>query len=149
MGSKGDLAHGQKIADFIKRFGVDYVIRIASAHKVPLKALGILKEYENSDVVFITIAGRSNALSGFVDANTAHPVIACPPYGEKFAGMDVFSTIRMPSAVAPMLVLEPEDAALATLKVIAVADKSLRQKIAEYQQSKKDEIDREDKALQK
>ena len=149
MGSKGDLEHSQKIAGMIKKMGVECVMRIASAHKVPLKALDIIKQYENEEVVFITVAGRSNALSGFVDANTARPVIACPPYSDKFGGKDLYSTIRMPSGVCPMLVLEPEEAGLAALKILALNNKPLAQKIQEYQKSKKDEIEKSDKELQR
>ncbi|MEK7309499.1 MAG: 5-(carboxyamino)imidazole ribonucleotide mutase [Planctomycetota bacterium] len=149
MGSKGDLEHSQKIAGMIKKMGVECVMRIASAHKVPLKALDIVKQYENEDTVFITVAGRSNALSGFVDANTARPVIACPPYSDKFGGNDLYSTLRMPSGVCPMLVLEPEEAGLAALKILALNNKQLAAKIQEYQKSKKNEIEKADSELQK
>jgi 5-(carboxyamino)imidazole ribonucleotide mutase len=147
MGSKEDLEHSQKIANIIKKMGVECVLRIASAHKVPLKVLEILKQYETEEVVFITVAGRSNALSGFVDANTFRPVIASPPYSDKFGGADIFSTLRMPSGVCPMLVLEPEEAALAALKIISLNNKQLAEKIKEYQKSKKDEIEKADREL--
>lgn len=150
MGSKGDLEHSQKIAGMIKKMGgVECVMRIASAHKVPLKALDIVRQYEGDETVFITVAGRSNALSGFVDANTARPVIACPPYSDKFGGKDIYSTLRMPSGVCPMLVLEPEEAGLAALKILALNNKPLAAKIQEYQKSKKDEIEKADKELNK
>jgi len=149
MGSKGDLEHSQKIAGMIKKMGAECVMRIASAHKVPLKALDIIKQYENEEVVFITVAGRSNALSGFVDANTARPVIACPPYSDKFGGKDLYSSLRMPSGVCPMLVLEPEEAGLAALKILALNNKQLAAKIQEYQKSKKDELEKADSELQK
>ncbi|MEN3045913.1 MAG: AIR carboxylase family protein [Candidatus Hydrothermales bacterium] len=116
MGSKADYDHAIKIFDKLKGFGIECVLRVASAHKTPLKVLEILKEYEDQDVVFITVAGRSNALSGFVDANTTKPCIAAPPYSDKFSGADIFSSLRMPSGVAPLTVLEPEGAALAYLK---------------------------------
>jgi 5-(carboxyamino)imidazole ribonucleotide mutase len=149
MGSKGDLDHSKKIADFVKKFGVECIMKIASAHKVPLKALDILKEYEGENTVFVTVAGRSNALSGFVDANTACPVIACPPIGigDKFGGADIWSTIRMPSGVCPMLVLEPEEAGLAALKILSVSNKELRKKVGDYQKSLKDKLEKEDKEL--
>lgn len=145
MGSKGDLAHSEKIAGFIKKFGVECVMRIASAHKVPLKVLEIVKHYSKEEVVFITVAGRSNALSGFIDANTVHPVIACPPYSDKFAGSDIWSTLRMPSGVCPMLVLEPEEAGLAALKILALSSPELCKKVEDYQKSHKDKIEKEDK----
>ena len=109
IGSKNDLIFAQKILNFLKKFNVENSLRIGSAHKVPLKVLDIIKE-EGDDCVFITVAGRSNALSGFVDWHTTAPVIACPPYSEKFSGADIFSSINMPSYVSPMLVLEPENA---------------------------------------
>ncbi len=83
MGSKADKDLAEKIKEKIKEFGVEVILRIGSAHKTPLKVLEIIKEYENEDIVFITIAGRSNALGGFVDANTIRPVITCPPYSDQ------------------------------------------------------------------
>lgn len=147
MGSKTDREHCQHIAKVLKKFGVKYVLRVASAHKVPLKVLEIIKKYENEDTVFITVAGRSNALSGFVDANTPKPVIGCPPYNDKFLGIDIFSSLRMPSGVCPMVVLEPENAALAALKILAFSDKKLQKKIKEYQEGKKKKIDKDDKEI--
>lgn len=147
MGSKSDLEWSKKIVDALKNFGIESIIRIASAHKTPLKALEIIKEYEEEDVVFVTVAGRSNALSGFVDANTFRPVIACPPYSDRFAGMDILSTLRMPSGVSPMTVLEPEQAGLAVAKIFALKDKNLAEKVKLYQEEKRAEIDRDDKNI--
>ncbi|RLI83027.1 5-(carboxyamino)imidazole ribonucleotide mutase [Archaeoglobales archaeon] len=140
MGSKKDSKFCQKIADHLSRFGIDFEFRTASAHKTPLKVLEIIKEFEEEDVVFVTVAGRSNALSGFVDANTARPVIACPPYSDKFAGLDILSSLRMPSGVAPMVVLEPENTALAVAKIFALKDKQILEAVNEYQREKKEEI---------
>jgi len=146
-GSKSDVEHCKKIAGVLNEFNVASIIRIASAHKVPLKVLDIIKEYEDDGVVFITVAGRSNALSGFVDANTWCPVIACPPYSDKFSGADIFSSIRMPSGVAPLFILEPEEAGLAAVKILAIKDKHLKKRIKEQQEKKKQEIDEADKKL--
>ena len=145
MGSRSDLDFARKVAENLKRFGIEYEMRITSAHKTPEKLLKILKEYDR--VVFITIAGRSNALSGFVDANTLNPVIACPPYSDKFGGADIFSSLRMPSGVAPMVILEPENCALAAAKIIALYDEDVRKRIEEYQKRKKEEVERADEEL--
>jgi len=147
MGSESDLDHSKKIAKILEEFKIEYKMRIASAHKTPLKVLEIIKEYEKDDVIFVTVAGRSDALSGFVDANTTKPVIACPPYSDKFGGVDIFSTIRMPSGVAPMLVLEPEKAAIAATKILALKDKNLEEKLKEYQKKLKDKIEESDKRV--
>lgn len=149
MASKGDLEHCQKMSKTLKKLEVPHVMRIASAHKVPLKALEIVKQYGNENVVYITVAGRSNALSGFVDGNTEKPVIACPPYSEKFGGADLFSSIRMPSGVCPLFVLEPEEAGLAAAKILALSDLALKQRVMAFQEERRKELEKADEEVQK
>lgn len=143
LGSKSDLIFAEKISNFLKKFSVSVSVRIGSAHKVPLKVLDIIKE-EGEDSVFITIAGRSNALSAFVDWHTNAPVIACPPYSEKFSGADIFSSLSMPSYVSPMVVLDPENAAFAALKILARGDEELTKKILEFKNEKMNKLQEED-----
>ncbi|MDR2929068.1 MAG: AIR carboxylase family protein [Cytophagaceae bacterium] len=147
MGSKADLEWSKKIADASRKLGLTPVMRIASAHKVPLKCLEIIRMYENENVVFITVAGRSNALSGFCDAQTWRPVIACPPYADKFAGADVYSSLRMPSGVSPMVVLEPDNAALAAAKIFAVSDENVHQRVVELQEINRRKLADDDNSL--
>ncbi len=147
MGSRSDLEWSKRIAETLDKLGVESALRVASAHKIPLKCYELIKEYERENVVFITVAGRSNALSGFTDAQTFCPVIACPPYSDKFAGADIFSSLRMPSGVCPMVVLEPEQAALAAVKILALSDEGLQQKIKKYQEEKRRGIERDDKEV--
>jgi 5-(carboxyamino)imidazole ribonucleotide mutase/phosphoribosylaminoimidazole-succinocarboxamide synthase len=96
-----------------------------------------LAQYEASGQVgaYITVAGRSNALSGMVDANVTAPVIACPPYSEKFGGADIYSSMRMPSGVAPALVLEPKGAALLVAKILGLADDDVRACVRSHQRA--------------
>lgn len=148
MGSKADLEWAEKIASALGGFGIDPVIRIASAHKVPLRCYNLIKEYEKENVVFITIAGMSNALSGFTDAQTHCPVIACPPYSEKFGGADLFSSVRMPSGVAPLTVLSPDNAALAAAKIIGLGDPDVQSRIIAFQNKKREELEKADSDLQ-
>ena len=149
MGSKADLEWSEKIASALDKLGISSVMRIASAHKVPLICLEIIKKHENENVVFITVAGRSNALSGFSDAQTHCPVIACPPYADKFGGTDVYSSLRMPSGVGVMVVLEPDNAALAAAKILAVSDENIREKVKELQQKNRDKLIDDDNSLTK
>ncbi len=149
MGSEHDLDFCREIAKHLKALGLDYEFRVASAHKSPEKVLGILGEYEKERVVYVTVAGRSNALSAFVDANTAHPVIACPPYSEKFSGADIYSTLRVPSGIGTVITIEPEGAAIAAAKIFAVDDKALEKRIREYQQMKKGEVEKADASIKR
>ena len=147
MGSKADLDWAKQITKVLDSFGIENITRIASAHKVPLKCYDLIKKYEKENVVFITIAGMSNALSGFTDAQTHCPVIACPPYSDKFGGADLFSSVRMPSGVAPLTILSPENAALATAKILALSNQDIKKKITEYQEKKRTEIEAADSEL--
>jgi len=148
MGSKADLDWANQIVAVLKGFGIETITRIASAHKVPLKCYEIVKHYEKENVVFITIAGMSNALSGFTDAQTHCPVIACPPYSDKFGGADVYSSLRMPSGVAPLTILSPENAALAAAKIVGLSNPDIQNKIDEYQEKKRVEIEEADRNIQ-
>ena len=142
MGSRADMGHAEKIAAALRELGLPYEMRIGSAHKTPGHVLQMLAAYEADErrKVYITIAGRSNALSGFVDAQTAAPVITCPPPSDKFAGADIFSSLRMPSGVAPALVLEPAGAALLAAKILGLADAELRGRVAALQEANRDRI---------
>jgi 5-(carboxyamino)imidazole ribonucleotide mutase len=149
MGSEKDLEFCREISKYLKTLGVDFEFRVASAHKTPEKVLEILKEFEREKVVYVTVAGRSNALSAFVDANTSKPVIACPPYSEKFGGADIYSSLRVPSGVGSVVTVEPEGAAIAAAKILAVGDEKLEKYVKDYQVGKKKEIEKADETVQK
>jgi 5-(carboxyamino)imidazole ribonucleotide mutase len=149
MGSEKDLNFCNEIAEHVKALKLEYEFRVASAHKTPQKVLEILKEHEDEKVVYITVAGRSNALSAFVDANTPNPVIACPPYSEKFGGADIYSSLRNPSGVASLVTIEPEAAALAAAKIFALSDTELEKRVREHQEARKREIEKADANIRK
>ena len=133
MGSKADLAHAQSVAKTLKALKINYEMRVCSAHKATRRLFEILQQYEQANpLVYITIAGRSNALSAVVDANTLHPVIACPPYSDRFGGMDILSSLRLPSGIASPTILEPEGAALLAAKILALSDTQLGQRLSAY-----------------
>jgi 5-(carboxyamino)imidazole ribonucleotide mutase len=149
MGSEKDLEFSHSIVKTLKTLEVDYEFRVASAHKTPLQVLGTLKEFEAENVVYITVAGRSNALSAFTDANTTKPVIACPPYSDKYGGADLYSSLRVPSGIASVVTIEPEGAALAAAKIFALQDAELEKRIQQYQAQKKAELERANEAIKK
>lgn len=130
LGSDKDLSHGEKIYNYLQKFGVDSVIRICSAHKATLSIIDILNKYENNDnvIAIITCAGKSNALSGVVDSNFSRPVIACPPLKHE-SMYDIYSSTSMPSNVVPVLSLNPINAALAAIKMCAIRDENIRLKV--------------------
>ncbi len=149
MGSKSDEPHCKKIADAAREFGLDVGLRVGSAHKTAAHVLKLLQEYEKDPRprVYITVAGRSNALSGFTDGAVTAPVIACPPPSEAYGGADIWSSLRMPSGIAPAVVLEPFNAALLAAKILGLSDANVRQKVEEFQQKHADRIIEDDGVL--
>ena len=135
MGSKSDEAHARKIADHLDKFGVKAELYVASAHKVPELVLDIVNDFNKTDddICYITIAGRSNGLSGVTAANAIHPVIACPPFSDKADYLaNIHSSTMMPSDTPSMTVVDPQNAAMAALRVLGLTDKKLQKKVVEH-----------------
>jgi 5-(carboxyamino)imidazole ribonucleotide mutase len=151
LGSGSDEDFAKQIWSTLEKYNVAYDKRVISAHKRPGALLDLLKENEKSsdDIVYITVAGRSNALSAVVDCNTRYAVIACPPYSEKFGGMDIYSSLRMPGGATPLVVLEPENAALAAVKILSYGDSALRSRISEAQKAMVDKNTADDEKIRK
>jgi phosphoribosylaminoimidazole carboxylase PurE protein len=149
MGSKADESHCQKIAEAARGFGLEVLLRIGSAHKTPEHVLELLRSYESDPrpKVYITVAGRSNALSGFTDGAVSAPVIACPPPSETFGGNDILSSLRMPSGIAPGLVLEPANAALLAAKILGLTDPAIRASVIEHQSKQAEKIRADDQDI--
>jgi|TARA_B110000003_G_scaffold158692_1_gene158941 5-(carboxyamino)imidazole ribonucleotide mutase len=122
MGSTFDEPHAKNITDKLDEFGISWEQHAASAHKQPLKVLEILNNNkEEKDLVYITIAGRSNALSGFVAANSEFPTLGCPPFSDKADMLvNIHSTLQMPSNTPVLTVIDPGNCALAVKRIFGV-----------------------------
>ncbi|MFA5572478.1 MAG: AIR carboxylase family protein, partial [Candidatus Bathyarchaeia archaeon] len=74
-------------------------------------------------------------------------VIACPPYGEKYAGVDIYSSLRVPSGIGNVVTIEPEGAAIATAKILALEDSEILSNVKNYQNSKRKDLDRANESV--
>lgn len=133
LGSESDREHAKKITDELDKFGIPHEVRVISAHKVPELCVEYIKETnKKEDVVYITCAGRSNGLSGVISGSAVHPVIACPPFSDKADYLaNIHSSVLMPSDTPAMTVVDPKNAALAAVKILALKDKNLQKKVEE------------------
>ncbi|MFL3004626.1 MAG: AIR carboxylase family protein [Candidatus Neomarinimicrobiota bacterium] len=122
MGSTSDEHHAKKITDKLDEYGISWEQHAASAHKQPLKVLEILNDNKDKEnIVYITIAGRSNALSGFVAANSKFPTLGCPPFSDKSDMLvNIHSTLQMPSNTPVLTVIDPGNCALAVKRIFGV-----------------------------
>ncbi len=150
MGSRADESHCQKIAEAARGFGLEVCLHIGSAHKTPRHVLSILEKHEMDPrpKVYITVAGRSNALSGFCDGSVSAPVIACPPPSDAFGGADLFSSLRMPSGIAAAVVLDPGNAALLAAKILGLSNPEVQARVTEFQQTQVKKILSDDQSIQ-
>ncbi len=136
LGSASDLSFAHRVVDFLRksRFHVECEYKISSAHRNTGKLLEDLKAYEQTGgkIVYITIAGLSDALSGIVAGNSKHPVLACPPDLEQHGFPKAFSSMMTPKGIAVSLVASPENAALIAVKTLALCNSSLMKRVTEY-----------------
>ena len=119
MGSTSDEPHAKKITNKLDEYKISWEQHAASAHKEPLRVLKILEDNkDNTNIVYVTIAGRSNALSGFVAANSNFPTIGCPPFSDKSDMLvNIHSTLQMPSNTPVLTVIDPGNCALAIKRI--------------------------------
>lgn len=121
-GSERDNAWIDKITTELNKLNIHSKAYVASAHKTPKKVLAILDNYEmydNRKIVYICVAGMTNALGGVVAANTRYPTINCPPFKDKLDLLtDINSSIRNPSYVPAMTVLSPLNTAICCKRIL-------------------------------
>lgn len=134
LGSQSDMEFAQGMEKEFNAWGVDAEYKIASAHKVPEKVFEFVKKCneKEEDLVYITVAGRSNALSGVIAANSIHPVIACPPFKDKDDYIvNIHSTLNMPSDTPVLTVIDRLNAIMAVLRIFALKNSALKKKMEE------------------
>lgn len=124
MGSPSDKEHCEKIAKYCRDLGLNVELRVTSAHKGTKTTLHIVNEYESvlSNLVFITVAGRSNGLGPVLSGNTNYPVINCPPTKPDNVQLDVWSSLNLPSGLGCATVLYPEAAALNAAQILGLGN---------------------------
>ena len=130
MGSKSDMPVADKAIAILRKFGVQFDIAVASAHRTPRRVEDLVT---GSDAdVFISIAGLSAALPGVVASYTVKPVIGVPVSGS--INIDaLFSIVQMPPGipVAAVGMDRGDNAATLAVEMLALSDKGLAEKLCE------------------
>lgn len=151
MGSDSDLPIIEKSIKVLKDFGIDYDVRILSAHRTPVQAKEFAENAkDNGYSVIIAAAGMAAHLAGAIAANTSLPVIGIPCSGPNFDGMDaLLSTVQMPSGipVATVAVNGGANAALLAAKIIATSDKEIADKLQEKRNADQKSVLQKDKEI--
>ena len=137
MGSDSDLSTMRAAAEICERFGVEYEIRIVSAHRTPAD----MAEYgqtahQRGLRVIIAGAGGAAHLPGMLAAYTVLPVIGVPVPTEWLRGLDsLLSIVQMPTGipVATVAIGNAGNAGLLALRILATQDPALQQRLLDYQ----------------
>ena len=151
MGSKSDLEFCDKIRSSLAVYSIPVDLRIASAHRSTEYLLTLLRSYASGtdEIVLITVAGLSDALSGVVAAQRLFPVVACPPDIEKHGYAKVFSTAFTPSDVPVAFVNDPQKAAHFVAQIFALTNPKLKLQITELLSEKKKQLENQDLEMKK
>ncbi len=141
-GSDSDLPHIKKIQIELDKYDIASIIRICSAHKQPAKCEEIVNKYNQSiePIVFISVAGGTDALSGVVSYHSVHPVISCPPNAEKYQ-----SCINNPPISSNSLILRPQNVAKHTAKILGHNNPEIKEIINKKKKDKIKKLEEADK----
>ena len=147
MGSDSDLPVMAKAAEILDRFGVPYFMTVESAHRTPERVAALAQRAEREDwKVIIAAAGMAAHLAGFLAAHTVVPVIGVPMDSSSLNGLDaLLSTVQMPGGV-PVATMGlgsagAKNAALFAVEMLASFDPGLREKLREFRQEQKQEVE--------
>ena len=151
MGSDSDMPVMAKAADILEKLGIEYEMRIISAHREPDIFFEYAKTAEERGIkVVIAGAGMAAHLPGMCAAIFPLPVIGIPMHTTSLGGRDsLYSIVQMPSGipVATVAINGGANAALLAAKILAVSDDELLAKLKAYSEDLKKQVEEKDRRL--
>ena len=141
LGSKSDMPIAEKCTKVLDKFGVNYQLRVASAHRSPKFVEDIIhKAEEDGCKIFIAMAGLAAALPGAVAALTTKPVIGVP-CGGRVPYDSLLSIVQLPPGVpaATVGVDRGDNAGHLAVQMLALVNDNMAQRLV---QDKLDQVER-------
>lgn len=142
MGSKSDLETMQPAADILSEFGVDFEIKVVSAHRTPEAMVEYAQTAKDRGIkVIIAGAGGAAHLPGMVASLTTLPVIGVPVPTKHLGGLDsLYSMAQMPAGipVATVAIGNSKNAGLLALRILGLTDESVAANLEAFRQSQVD-----------
>lgn len=150
MGSDSDLPVLMPAIDKFKDLGIEFEVRVISAHRTPMQAIEFASNAaENGFGVIIAAAGKAAHLAGILAANTIIPVIGIP-VGASLMGIDaLLATVQMPSGmpVATVGIDASANAAILAAQILALSDDSLAKKLTQMRTEMTEAVIEKDKKM--
>ena len=151
MGSDSDMPVMAKAADILEELGISYEMTIISAHREPDVFFEYAKNAEAKGFkVIIAGAGKAAHLPGMCAAIFPMPVIGIPMHTTSLGGRDsLYSIVQMPSGipVATVAINGGANAALLAARILATSDEELLEKLKEYSENLKNQVQAKDARL--
>ena len=152
MVSDSDMPVMAKAAEMLDRFGIDYEMKIISAHREPDIFFEWAKGAKERGIkVIIAGAGKAAHLPGMCAALFPMPVIGIPMKTSDLGGVDsLYSIVQMPSGipVATVAINGGQNAGILAAKILATSDAALLEKLEAYSEEMKDQVVKKDNRLQ-
>jgi len=132
VGSQSDLETVREATDLLKKFKVDFEVKVLSAHRSPEELAKYVGEAPKRGIkIFLAAAGGAAALAGVIAAHTTLPVIGIPMETKSLKGLDsLLSTVQMPAGipVAAMAIGKAgaKNAAIFALEILGITDKKIQ-----------------------
>ena len=137
MGSDSDWPVMEGAAAALKVFDVDHEVDVVSAHRMPREMLAYGEQAAGRGLrVLIAGAGGAAHLPGMLASVTPLPVIGVPVPLAHLDGLDsLLSIVQMPAGVpvATVSVGGAGNAGLLAVRILAVSDPALRQRMVDFQ----------------
>lgn len=153
MGSDSDMPVMAQAAAFLEKMGIEYEMRIISAHREPDVFFSWANgARERGLSVIIAGAGKAAHLPGMCAALFTLPVIGVPMKTSDLGGVDsLYSIVQMPSGIpcATVAINGGKNAGILAAKMLAVGDKALEEKLQSFQKEMRDEVVAKDDKLQR
>lgn len=139
-GSESDLPLLEKTTAELSKFGIDYDLIVASAHRTPEKVLAFAKTAHKKYEVIVAAAGMAAALPGVVAAHTTLPVIGIPVSSKALLGHDaLFAIVQMPPGVpvASVAIDGAKNAAILAAQILSIKYPALHKKLLKMKEEYK------------
>lgn len=153
MGSDSDLEVMQEAAKILEYFEISFELTVVSAHRTPKRLYEYAeKAAERGIRVIIAGAGGAAHLPGMVASVTHLPVVGVPMRSGNLSGVDsLYSIVQMPPGVpvGTMAINGAKNAGIFALQILAAQDENLAQKIKDYKNAVKEEVEEKAKRLEK
>ena len=137
MGSDSDWQVMAAAVEVLDEFGVPSAADVVSAHRMPTDMIGYGQAAAGRGLkVIIAGAGGAAHLPGMLAAVTTLPVIGVPVPLKHLDGLDsLLSIVQMPAGipVATVAVGGARNAGLLAVRILAVSDPVLAERMAEFQ----------------